>query len=106
MRLLAAATLALTLLFAPTTSFAHETVPEVETPAPPSASPDFHPSRYLGQGDSFSRADFVSQADAPPEEALSVLAPYPADLMEAFAVSTAVNSPGRDAPEMVEPLPP
>jgi putative SOS response-associated peptidase YedK len=30
--------------------------------------------------------------------------PYPADFMEAFAVSTAVNSPGRDAPEMVAPL--
>ena len=43
-------------------------------------------------------------ADAPPEEAMSVLAPYPADLMEAFAVSTAVNSPGRDAPEMVTPV--
>ena len=43
-------------------------------------------------------------ADAPAEETLSVLTAYPADLMEAFAVSTAVNSPGRDAPEMVEPL--
>ena len=43
-------------------------------------------------------------ADAPPEEALSVLAPYPADLTETFAVSTAVNGPGRDAPEMEEPL--
>ena len=32
-------------------------------------------------------------------------APYPADLMEAFPVSTAVNRAGRDAPEMVEPLP-
>ena len=42
--------------------------------------------------------------DAPPEEAMSVLSAYPADLMEAFAVSTAVNGPGRDAPEMVEPL--
>jgi putative SOS response-associated peptidase YedK len=36
--------------------------------------------------------------------ALSVLAPYPADLMEAFAVSTAVNRAGRDAPEMVAPI--
>jgi putative SOS response-associated peptidase YedK len=27
---------------------------------------------------------------------------YPADLMEAFAVSTAVNRAGRDAPEMME----
>ena len=42
--------------------------------------------------------------DAPPDEALSVLAPYPADLMEAFAASTAVNSPGRDAPEMAQRL--
>jgi putative SOS response-associated peptidase YedK len=42
--------------------------------------------------------------DAPPEEALSVLAPYPADLMEAFAVSTAVNRAGWDTPEMVAPL--
>ena len=38
-------------------------------------------------------------ADAPPDEVMSVLAQYPADLMEAFAVSTAVNSPGRDALE-------
>jgi hypothetical protein len=30
----------------------------------------------------------------------------PADLMEAFAVSTAVNRAGRDVPEMVEPLAP
>jgi putative SOS response-associated peptidase YedK len=42
--------------------------------------------------------------DAPPEEAMSVLAAYPADLMEAFAVSTAVNRAGWEAPEMVEPL--
>lgn len=42
-------------------------------------------------------------ADAPTEEALSVLAPYPADLMEAFAVSTVVNAPKRDAPELIEP---
>jgi putative SOS response-associated peptidase YedK len=42
--------------------------------------------------------------DAPPDEALSVLAPYPADLMEAYAVSTAVNRPGRDAPDLVAPL--
>jgi hypothetical protein len=35
---------------------------------------------------------------------MSVLTAYPADLMEAFAVSTAVNSPGRDRSEMVEPV--
>ena len=43
-------------------------------------------------------------ADAPPEEALSVLAPYPADLTEAFAVSTAIKQPERDAPEVVAPV--
>jgi len=42
--------------------------------------------------------------DAPPEEAMSVLSAYPADLMEAFTVSTAVNRAGRDAPEMMEPV--
>jgi putative SOS response-associated peptidase YedK len=44
--------------------------------------------------------------EAPPDEAMSVLSSYPADLMEAFAVSTAVNRAGRDAPEMAEPLQP
>ena len=52
------------LLFAPTMSFAQETAPAEELPAPPPASPDFYPSRYLGQGDAFNCADFVSQADA------------------------------------------
>jgi len=42
-------------------------------------------------------------ADAPAEEALSVLAAYPADLMETFAVSTAVNRSGQDRPEMIVP---
>jgi putative SOS response-associated peptidase YedK len=42
--------------------------------------------------------------DAPTDEAMSVLVPYSADLMEAFAVSTAVHSPGRDRPEMAERL--
>ena len=41
--------------------------------------------------------------DAPPDEALSVQTTYPADLMEAFAVATAVNSPGWDMLEMVKP---
>jgi hypothetical protein len=41
----------------------------------------------------------------PPDEAMSVLTAYPADLMEAFAVSTDVNRAGRDAPGMVEPVP-
>jgi putative SOS response-associated peptidase YedK len=42
--------------------------------------------------------------DAPTAEALSVLRPYPADLMEAFAVSTAVDAAGRDRTEMVQPI--
>ena len=42
--------------------------------------------------------------DAPPEEAMSVLTAYPADLMEAFAVSTAVNRAGYDDPSMLEPI--
>jgi len=50
------------------------------------------------------RAAVRADTDAPPEEALSVLSAYPADLMEAFGVSTAVNRAGRDAPEMVEPV--
>jgi hypothetical protein len=58
MKLLSVAALALTLLFAPTSSFAQE------EPAPPPASPGFYPSQYLGQGDAYNCADFVSQADA------------------------------------------
>ena len=43
-------------------------------------------------------------ADAPAEEAMSVLAAYPADLMETFAVSTAVNRAGQDRPELAAPV--
>jgi hypothetical protein len=42
--------------------------------------------------------------DSPPGPALSVLTAHPVDLMEAFAVSTAVHRAGRDAAEMVEPV--
>ena len=42
--------------------------------------------------------------ETPPVEALTVLRSYPAELMEAFPVSTAVNQAGRDAPEMVMPV--
>ncbi|MGE3911178.1 MAG: hypothetical protein AB7K36_17600 [Chloroflexota bacterium] len=41
-------------------------------------------------------------ADAPPEGVPSMLAPYPADLMGAFAVSTAVNRAERDIAELVK----
>jgi hypothetical protein len=43
-------------------------------------------------------------AGARTEETMSVPTAYPVDLMEAFAVSTAINRPGGDRPEMVEPL--
>jgi len=42
--------------------------------------------------------------EAPAREAVSVLTSYPADLMEACAVSTAINRSERDAPKMVAPL--
>ena len=42
-------------------------------------------------------------AEAPPLEAMSVLLPYPADLMEAYGVSTAVNSPRGQGAELIEP---
>jgi hypothetical protein len=35
-----------------------------ELPAPSPASPDFYPSKYLGQGDAFNCVNFASQADA------------------------------------------
>ena len=64
MKLLSAAALALMLLLAPTESLAQATATTKEIPAPPPASPDFYPSRYLSQGDAFNCADFDSQADA------------------------------------------
>lgn len=63
MKLISPAVLALSLLFAPSTSFAQETGP-VEEPAPPPASPGFYPSAYLVGYDAFNCADFASQADA------------------------------------------
>jgi putative SOS response-associated peptidase YedK len=41
---------------------------------------------------------------APPEDARSVLISYPAELMQAWPVSTLVNRAGADKPEMVTPL--
>jgi putative SOS response-associated peptidase YedK len=43
-------------------------------------------------------------ADAPTDEAVTALAPYPADLMEAYAVSTAINPPRRDATDLIVPV--
>jgi len=39
-----------------------------------------------------------------PDEAAALLDPYPADELTAYPVSTRVNSPGVDAPELIEPV--
>jgi putative SOS response-associated peptidase YedK len=40
-----------------------------------------------------------------PERLLALLDPYPADLMEAYPVSSRVNSPANDTPDLLEPAP-
>jgi len=40
----------------------------------------------------------------PPQKAQALLAPYPADRMEAYPVSTMVNSPANDSEELVRPV--
>lgn len=45
----------------------------------------------------------VRWLDAEPKTAQSLCVPYPGDDMEAYAVSTAVNNPGNDRPEVVTP---
>ena len=40
----------------------------------------------------------------PPQKAQALLAPYPEDQMEAYAVSTMVNSPANDTEELVRPV--
>ena len=42
--------------------------------------------------------------DAEPARLLSLLTPYPADEMSAYPVSTWVNSPSNDTPQVLEPL--
>jgi putative SOS response-associated peptidase YedK len=39
-----------------------------------------------------------------PAELLALLKPYPADEMKAYAVSTLVNSPRNDIPEVIQPV--
>jgi len=43
--------------------------------------------------------------EGPPDDARALLGPYPAELMDAYAVSTRVNSPRNDGPELIEPVP-
>jgi putative SOS response-associated peptidase YedK len=42
--------------------------------------------------------------DADPGTALDLLDPYPAEEMDAYPVSTAVNDPENDRPELIEPV--
>jgi len=42
-------------------------------------------------------------ADAPP---LDLLKPYPAERMTAYEISTKINKPGYDAPDILDPVPP
>jgi putative SOS response-associated peptidase YedK len=41
-----------------------------------------------------------------PEDATQLLAPYPAEEMRAYPVSTAVNDPSNDTPDVLEPVDP
>ena len=40
----------------------------------------------------------------PPEDALELLNPYPAELMKTYAVSTKVNSPKNDSSDLIQPI--
>ncbi|MBC8253012.1 MAG: SOS response-associated peptidase [Ardenticatenia bacterium] len=50
------------------------------------------------------QAVWLDAAPQPTERLLSLLAPYPADEMEAYAVSRMVNSPKNDDPRCIEPV--
>jgi len=43
------------------------------------------------------------EADAPQKALSDLLVPFPADEMKCFAVSTAVNSPNNDRPDILAP---
>jgi putative SOS response-associated peptidase YedK len=47
---------------------------------------------------------WLAPGDVPAERLLPLLNPYPAALMEAYAVSTRVNSPRSDGPELIAAL--
>jgi len=49
--------------------------------------------------------DFQAWLEADAEGAPALLRPYPAELMAAHAVSTSVNNPQNDGPELIEPTP-
>ena len=47
---------------------------------------------------------WLSTEEQPPDRLQPLLTAYPAEEMIAFPVSTAVNSPGNDSPELIQPL--
>lgn len=47
---------------------------------------------------------WLDPAEQPPEALDELLTAYPADEMDAYPVSTLVNSPANDAPECIEPV--
>ena len=49
-------------------------------------------------------APWLAQGDQPPPKMDPFLCPYPAEEMEAFAVSRMVNSPANDRPECINPI--
>ncbi|MBI1855983.1 MAG: SOS response-associated peptidase [Chloroflexi bacterium] len=48
-------------------------------------------------------ADWLDSAPRTPESLQSLIRPFPAELMEAYPVSTLVNSPANDRPECIVP---
>jgi putative SOS response-associated peptidase YedK len=49
-------------------------------------------------------ADWLYPGEMKPEEALSILEPYPASVMRAHEVSKAVNAAGVEGPELIAPV--
>jgi putative SOS response-associated peptidase YedK len=49
-------------------------------------------------------AQWLDPAPQTPERLLPYLQPFPADEMSAYPVSTQVNSPGNDHPELIQPV--
>ncbi len=49
-------------------------------------------------------ADWLNPMPCPPDSLIHLIRPFPADRMSAHPVSTLVNTPGNDRPELIEPL--
>jgi putative SOS response-associated peptidase YedK len=49
---------------------------------------------------------WLGETDAPPEEFLALLVPYPAELMRVYPIGPAVGNVKNDTPELLDPLAP